>query len=240
MCLAVCGVKVGEYNREIIICTLATRAPLRPNSARRMYMGLIGYMARLSAKSAALGVLPSQGCCPWCACAGLLRFSTATPVDPDTPNITPGIGLKLLRDGVPSANVVAMPGLDGQADFNILTRNYSNHLEMPVSWATQIVAAKFVQASYCPLMVGLADMAAFEEDGTEIKDWSAPFELIFVPNPEISAFPKQPYSGDDFLAYAELGIDEGSVLFEVYARASPISLIDVHLGSIKSVRVLRE
>lgn len=159
-------------------------------------------------------------------------------MDPDTPNITPGFGLKLLRDGVPSANVVAMPGLDGQADFNVMTRNYSNHLEMPVSWAVQLVTAKFVQASYCPLMVGLADMAAFEEDGTEVKDWSAPFELIFVPNREISAFPSQPYSGNDFLAYAELGIDEGSVLFEVYARASPISLIDVHLGSIKSVRVL--
>lgn len=136
---------------------------------------------------------------------------------------------------MPSANVLAMPGLDGQADFNVMTRNYSNHLEMPLSWAVQIVTSKFVQASSCPLMVGLADMAAFEEDGTEVKDWTAPFEIIFVPNLQISAFPSSPYSGDDFLAYAELGIDEGSVLFEVYARASPLSLFDVHVGSIKSV-----
>lgn len=135
---------------------------------------------------------------------------------------------------MPSANVLAMPGLDGQADFNVMTRNYSNHLEMPLSWAVQIVTSKFVQASSCPLMVGLADMAAFEEDGTEVKDWTAPFEIIFVPNLQISAFPSSPYSGDDFLAYAELGIDEGSVLFEVYARASPLSLFDVHVGSIKS------
>jgi hypothetical protein len=42
---------------------------------------------------------------------GIIRMSTATPVDATgSSGITPGFALKLLRDGVPSANVVAMPG----------------------------------------------------------------------------------------------------------------------------------
>ena len=63
-----------------------------------------------------------------------------------------------------------MPGLDGQADFNVLTLNYSNHLSFPTTWALALVAQKFTQASNCPLMVGLGDMAAFGEDGSKVPD----------------------------------------------------------------------
>ena len=44
---------------------------------------------------------------------GFVRFSVASPVDTTTPNIKPGMGVKLLRDGVDSANFVAMFGVDG-------------------------------------------------------------------------------------------------------------------------------
>lgn len=76
---------------------------------------------------------------------GLIRISTAKAIS--SSSITPGLGLKLLRDGVPSANLVAMPSLDGQSDFNIAKFNYSNHLVKPNSWALKIVAEKFTQAS---------------------------------------------------------------------------------------------
>ena len=45
--------------------------------------------------------------------AGYVRMSTATPVDNKTPNMKPGMGVKFLRDGVDSANFVAMFGVDG-------------------------------------------------------------------------------------------------------------------------------
>ena len=87
---------------------------------------------------------------------GLLRLSSATPPAADAGSfIAPGLGLKLLRDGVPSGNLVAMPGLDGQADFNVLSLNYSNHVAYPDGWGAAILAQKFTQASNCPLMVGL-------------------------------------------------------------------------------------
>jgi hypothetical protein len=62
-------------------------------------------------------------------------------------------------------------GLDGQPDFNVLTLNYSNHLSFPTTWALALVAQKFTQASNCPLMVGLGDMAAFGEDGSKVRLW---------------------------------------------------------------------
>jgi hypothetical protein len=168
---------------------------------------------------------------------GLLRLSTATAVDGGSGSyITPGLGLKLLRDGVPSGNLVAMPGLDGQQDYNVLSQNYSNHLTFPTSWALALVASKFTQASACPLMVALGDMAAYSEDGAGASRPIAPFELIFVPNAALKkVFPSQPYSNDDFLAFAELDIPQDTILFQVYAVASPLSLgPEVHLGSIKT------
>ena len=44
---------------------------------------------------------------------GFIRFSVATPVDREMGHMIPGIALKLLRDGQDSANIVAMPSLDG-------------------------------------------------------------------------------------------------------------------------------
>jgi hypothetical protein len=175
------------------------------------------------------------------AAHGLLRLSTATPVDASADSsITPGLALKLLRDGVPSANLFAMPSLDGQTDFNILRLNYSNHLEYPSSWALNMVAQKFTQASNCPLMVGLGHVAAFGEDGAQVANPQMPFEVILVPNKEVKAFPSAPYSNDDFLAYAELGIEAGTSLFEVYGRASPRAddVTDIHLGTVKTTSAM--
>ena len=45
--------------------------------------------------------------------AGYVRFSVAKPVDTKTPNLAPGMGVKLLRDGVDSANFVSMYSVDG-------------------------------------------------------------------------------------------------------------------------------
>ena len=41
---------------------------------------------------------------------GIIRFSTGA--EPGANSMVPGIGIKLLRDGVDSGNLVAMPGLD--------------------------------------------------------------------------------------------------------------------------------
>jgi len=43
---------------------------------------------------------------------GYVRFSSAVPVDTTTKAMTPGMAVKFLRDGVDSANFVAMNSAD--------------------------------------------------------------------------------------------------------------------------------
>ena len=45
--------------------------------------------------------------------AGFARLSVAKPPDTKSPNLTPGMGVKLLRDGMDSANFVCMYSVDG-------------------------------------------------------------------------------------------------------------------------------
>ena len=47
------------------------------------------------------------------ATKGVVRFSLAKEPLPPALNTAPGMGLKFLRDGVDSANLVAMYGVDG-------------------------------------------------------------------------------------------------------------------------------
>ena len=44
---------------------------------------------------------------------GFARLSLAAPIDTRSPNMRPGMGVKLLRDGVDSANFVCMYSVDG-------------------------------------------------------------------------------------------------------------------------------
>jgi len=52
---------------------------------------------------------------------GLIRFSMAKDYSDD--NITPGFGIKFLRNNMPSCNFVAMPSLDGQSSKNFFANN---------------------------------------------------------------------------------------------------------------------
>lgn len=47
---------------------------------------------------------------------------------PSDTHITPGIGLKFLRDGIDSANLVAMYSVAGQDSWNFFANDFSNHI----------------------------------------------------------------------------------------------------------------
>lgn len=56
---------------------------------------------------------------------GYIRLSSATKPDSKTP-LTAGFGLKFLRDGVDSANLVAMLGVDGQpGNWNFFANSFT-------------------------------------------------------------------------------------------------------------------
>ena len=62
---------------------------------------------------------------------GYVRFSTALPVDTEPPNMAPGMGVKLLRDGQDSANLVAMYGVEGHSSLNFFAKEWTNHIPDP-------------------------------------------------------------------------------------------------------------
>ena len=56
------------------------------------------------------------------------RLSLALEPDTEKLNTAPGMGLKFLRDGVDSANLVAMYSVDGQESWNFFKNDFSNHI----------------------------------------------------------------------------------------------------------------
>ena len=60
---------------------------------------------------------------------GIIRFSSAAkPVEASQP-LAPGFGLKFLRNGIDSANLVAMLGVDGQpGEWDFFANDFTNHI----------------------------------------------------------------------------------------------------------------
>ena len=54
----------------------------------------------------------------------LMRISDTTKTTPEVPKTAPGFGLKFLRDGMSSANILAMFSFDGQKSFNFFKNRW--------------------------------------------------------------------------------------------------------------------
>ena len=95
---------------------------------------------------------------------GYIRMSFAAQPSPNLVNTTPGIGVKFLRDGVDSANFVAMYSVDGHDTWNWFANSFSNHI--PAAGPALIpLATKFATWTKYVQQVGLSDMASFAENG---------------------------------------------------------------------------
>ena len=77
---------------------------------------------------------------------GIIRFSTGSA--PSGSGITPGIGIKLLRDGIDSGNLVAMKDIDGQVGFDIFQEDFETHLPAnSINLGKMLAGFKFSTAS---------------------------------------------------------------------------------------------
>lgn len=119
---------------------------------------------------------------------GLIRLSLAKQPDPTKTsaaqafdNFAPGFGLKFLRDGHQSANMVAMYSVDGQASWNFFKNDFTNHIPPAIGTAQKLLAKKFQQGTPFITYVGLSDFGQFGQDGKEIKNFKFPFQLVFEP-----------------------------------------------------------
>ena len=91
---------------------------------------------------------------------GFARLSVAKPVDTKTPNLAPGMAVKLLRDGEDSANFVCMFSVDGQDSLDFFANDFVNHIPEPTSLALKPLKARFATATSWIQTVGLSEMAS--------------------------------------------------------------------------------
>jgi hypothetical protein len=136
-------------------------------------------------------------------------------------NFAPGLGLKFLRDGVPSANLVAMWSVDGQDTWNFFQHEFTTHISDPTTTGPKVLAEKFKAATPLITSVGLSDFAQYGQDGKLISSPKFPFGLVFKPNPTLQS----QYSNDFTEVFtAQLQrIPAGTTLYSVHAIAEPNS-----------------
>jgi len=167
---------------------------------------------------------------------GMLRLSLA--VDLKFGNFVPGIGVKLLRDGMPSANFVAMDSVDGQESGNFFEADFSNHIAKPQSVPQKLLGRKFAQTSSPPELVGLSDIATYRRNGEKVDSDSSrgkedgeveekeskvvfPFELIVKPNEQLRKQYAKSAPTEEALEEALTSIPEGTIIYTLYGRAEP-------------------
>lgn len=92
---------------------------------------------------------------------GLIRLSSAAAPSSSQP-LAPGMGLKFLRDGQDSANLVSMFDVAGQPDdWNFFSNDFVNHIPAASGVALNLLGAKFASYTNFIQEVGLSDFARF-------------------------------------------------------------------------------
>jgi len=117
---------------------------------------------------------------------GFIRLSTASKSS-NSQAMAPGMGLKFLRNGVDSANLVAMYSLNGQpGEWNYFAHDFSNHIGFPgKSLAFETLGRKFATATDMIFTVGLSNWGQFDQAGNYIANPSFPWKLRFAPHPDV-------------------------------------------------------
>jgi len=148
----------------------------------------------------------------------IIRMSLAKQPDPEVKETAPGIGLKFLRDGMDSGNMVAMFSVDGQQSWNFFRNNFTNDIPPLESAALVPLGIKFSTATKTIGNVGLSNMAMYGQSGVK-EEPNFPFSLNFVPT--LDGFP------DDYVENVNdqlMTIPNGSTLYKVYAMNAPAEL----------------
>jgi len=157
------------------------------------------------------------------------RLSQAKEPAPPSPGTAPGMGLKCLRDGIDSANFVAMWSVNGQDSWNFFKNDFTTHIGA-AGLELVPLALKFSEATNYVQQVGLSDMAAFSEDGTPAAATLMPFMLRFKPSGEVS-FPDEYVN--DWLEDL-MSVPVGTVLYTIWAMDKPEELggVETHIADL--------
>jgi hypothetical protein len=91
---------------------------------------------------------------------GIMRLSMAAEPDTSSISTVPSFGLKFLRDGIDSANVVAEYSVTGQDSWNFFENDFSNHISSTGPPSPGVVAIANLFATGTPWIstIGVLNM----------------------------------------------------------------------------------
>ena len=146
------------------------------------------------------------------------------------------MGLKFLRDGMDSANVVNMYQVSGQpGEWNFFAHEVRNH----IGTFADVFEAKFATAGTDWVQeVGLSEMAKYDQSGNDEGTPVFPYRLDFAPSSDVANLASnskpQPFNSWDYLHQLK-SVPAGSVLYDVYGWTAPPQLGGkrVHIGELQ-------
>lgn len=145
---------------------------------------------------------------------GIVRLSSGA-----TGIFLPAIALKILRDGVPSANILAMHAVDGPEQF--FAQDLCTRLEPSPTLPGQfIVDGKFKHTSEFNLYLGQLDASSIDTTGRVAQDACVPYALRFEPAVELSTRDVGGVSWSDQI----LSVPPDSRLYTLYGMDRPKEL----------------
>ena len=130
------------------------------------------------------------------------------------------MGVKFLRDGVDSANFVAMHDVDGQKSLNFFEKEWTAEIPQASNLLLKPLEARFRTASDYIETMGMSDMATYDAAGQKASVPEFPFDIKFKPT---LAFPDTVADGYTDFREQLATIPIGTTLFEIYA--TPIAVV---------------
>lgn len=152
----------------------------------------------------------------------LIRLSYTSPNDES--GTTPGLSLKIFRDGIPSSNMLAMESLGGQSSGNFFEFGFSNHLAPAKSPLLRYVSRRFSRYSCPSTKTGLLEIAtsteAIQSAYATKPSVEFPYRVIFRPNPDLTARFAN-YPPEESLFDTLTAIEVGTKMYDIYAVTGP-------------------
>lgn len=134
----------------------------------------------------------------------------------------PGLALKFLRDGAPSANISALYKLDGQGhNYNIMANPLSNIVPMGDELGLKLVHKVFRKVTDYPEELLLNHFSDITEEGLKEDKSVAPRHVFFVPAQDFNFSEKKHDFRDDLKTIAP-----GTTLYKVYAVTEELGSFD--------------
>jgi hypothetical protein len=143
---------------------------------------------------------------------GLLRLSLVG--DPTRRGFAPGLAIKWLVDGKPSADFSALVSLAGQGkNSNFFAHEFSNIVPAMNQLGPRFINLIFRRVTKYPTKISLQDLGSVDRKGHSIPTPHYPEQVFLVPNASVQ-FPE--HSNTDFRDDLT-SISAGTLLFSVYA-----------------------